>query len=84
MINIEELTTVSYTYPSLPPNTSEERLDFISFVVQKETGIQYSRNELLVAHNVVMENNRVREELKWDLDIEKIRMYLNEYKRSST
>lgn len=80
MINIEELVPPSFIYPLPPPSTSEERSDAISFILKKETGIEYSRNELLLAHNVLMGSDYVQEQLKSDLTIEKIRMYLNQYR----
>jgi hypothetical protein len=80
LINIDQLMPASYVYPLPPPSTSEERLDFISFILKKETCLDYSRNEVLAAHNVLMGSNNVREELNSNIGIEKIRAYLAEYK----
>ncbi|CAF1169980.1 unnamed protein product [Adineta steineri] len=80
IINIGRLIPASYVYPLPPPCTSEERLDFIRFILKKETDIDYSSNEVLIAHNILMGNENVQQQLNFDCSIEKIQHYLNEYK----
>jgi hypothetical protein len=78
--NIGRLVPASYVYPLPPPSTSEERLDFICFVLKKETNIDYTCNEVLAAHNIIMGNHDTQEQLHFDCGIDKIQYYLNEYK----
>lgn len=59
IVNMGRLVPPSYAYPLPPPSTSEERLHFVCFVLKQETGITYSTNEVLVAHNVLMGNQRI-------------------------
>jgi hypothetical protein len=80
IVNVGRLIPGSYVYPLPPPSTSEERLDFICFILKKETGINYSCNEVLLAHNVLMGNNDTQEQLSFDCGIDKIQDYLKEYK----
>lgn len=84
IVNMGRLVPPSYAYPLPPPSTSEERLHFVCFVLKQETGITYSTNEVLVAHNVLMGNQRIQEELNLELGIHKIQQYLNEYKQFQT
>ncbi|CAF5154772.1 unnamed protein product, partial [Rotaria sp. Silwood1] len=80
IINVERLVPASYVYPLPPPSTSEERLEFISFILKKETNIDYSCNEILVAHNILMGNNCIQEQLDFSFTIDRIEYYLNEFK----
>ncbi|CAF1411906.1 unnamed protein product [Adineta ricciae] len=80
IINAAHLIPASYIRPLPPPCTSEERLDFICFVLNKETGIEYTCNEVLTAHNVLMGNHNTQVELTFDYNIEKMNQYLDEYK----
>jgi hypothetical protein len=80
IVNVERLLPASYVYPLPPSATSEERLDFICFILKNETGIDYSCNEVLAAHNILMGNDDTQEQLNFDCGIDKIQHYLNEYK----
>ncbi|CAF2103032.1 unnamed protein product [Rotaria magnacalcarata] len=80
IVNVNRLIPASYIYPLPPPSTSEERLDFICFILKKETGLIYTRNEVLVAHNVLMGHRDTQEQLNFSCDIAKIQDHLNEYK----
>lgn len=80
IVSVERFIPASYVYPLPPPATSEERLDFICFILKKETGIDYSRNEVLIAHNVLMGDRHTQEQLDYDCGIDKIQHYANEYK----
>ncbi|UJR29601.1 hypothetical protein I4U23_010817 [Adineta vaga] len=80
IINVGYLIPTSYIRPLPPPSASEERLDFICFVLKKETGIDYTCNELLIAHNILTGNHDTQVELTFDCNIEKMHHYLNEYK----
>ncbi|UJR24353.1 hypothetical protein I4U23_005730 [Adineta vaga] len=82
IINVGHLILASYVYPLPPPCTNEERLDFICFILKKETGIDYSSNDVLIAHNILMGNENVQQELNFDCSIETIEHYLNQYKHS--
>lgn len=82
IVNVERLLPASYVYPLPPPATSEQRLDFIRFILKNETGIDYSCDEILVAHNILLGNDNVKEELNFECGIDKIQHYLNEYKRT--
>ena len=81
IVNVERLLPASYVHPLPPPATSEERLDFIRFILKNETGIDYSCNEVLVAHNILLGNDNIKEKLNFDCGIDQIEYYLNEYKR---
>lgn len=81
IINVGRLLPASHVYPLPPPSTSEERLDFIRFVLQKEVGIDYTCNEILAAHNILMGSDHTQEQLTFDCGIEKIQLHLTEYKR---
>ena len=81
IVNIGLLLPPSYVYPLPPTCTSEERLDFICFILKKETGIDYNRHEALVAHNILMGSHDTQEHLNLDCGIDKIEHYLNEFKR---
>ncbi|CAF3923072.1 unnamed protein product [Rotaria sp. Silwood1] len=80
IVNVGRLIPASYVYPLPPPSTSEERLHFICFILKKETGIHYSSNDVLTAHNILMGNQAVQDQLNFDCGIDKIQHYLNEYK----
>jgi hypothetical protein len=80
IVNVGRLVPASYVYPLPPPSTSEERLDFICFILKRETGIDYTCNEVLAAHNILMGNHDTQEQLNFVCGIEKIQQYLNEYK----
>ena len=71
----------SYVYPLPPPSNSEERLDFICFILEKETGINYSCHEILFAHNILMGNNDIQEQLNLNFGRDKLQQHLSEYKR---
>ena len=79
--SVERFIPASYVYHLPPPATSEERLDFICFILKKETGIDYSCNEVLIAHHVLMGDHHTQKQLDFDCGIDKIEHYLNEYKR---
>jgi len=81
IVNIGRLIPASYVYPLPPPSTSEERLDFICFILKKETGVSYSIKDVLTAHNILMGNYDTQEQLHFDCGNEKVRQYLDEYKR---
>ncbi|CAF1467542.1 unnamed protein product [Adineta ricciae] len=80
IVNVGRLIPPSYVYPLPPLCTSEERLHFISFILKKETGIDYSVDEVLVAHNVLMGSENVQQQLNFDFNIGTIQHYLDEYK----
>jgi hypothetical protein len=80
ILNIGRLMPPSYIYPLPPPSTSEERLELIRFILKKETGFDYTSNEILGAHNILMGNREIQEELNFDFAIDKLYHYLNEYK----
>ena len=81
IVSAERLLPPSYICPLPPPSTREERLDFISYVLKKETGIDYSRDEVLTAHNILMGSDHIQQQLNFDCGIDKIKTYLNEYKQ---
>ncbi|CAF1449401.1 unnamed protein product [Rotaria sordida] len=80
IVNVGRLVPASYVYPLPPQSTSEERLHFICFILKKETGIHYTSNDVLTAHNILMGNQAIQDQLNFDCGIDKIQHYLNEYK----
>ena len=83
IVSAERLLPPSYICPLPPPSTREERLDFISYVLKKETGIDYSRDEVLTAHNILIGSDHIQQQLNFDYGIDKIKTYLNEIQPQS-
>jgi hypothetical protein len=80
IISAGRLLPASYVYPLPPPSTSEERLDFIRFILKKEIGIDYTCNEILAAYNILMGSDDIQEQLTFDFGIERIQLHLSEFK----